>query len=79
MRNPRLLKEAVQAARTGVSLGSRHYNLACALALSGQVDEALAELEHSLQAGEISAAHVKQDGDWEGLREEARFQTLLER
>ena len=39
------------------------YNLACALALTGQTDEALLELQGVLARGEISVGHVEKDGD----------------
>ena len=79
-----LLEEALDSARKAVSLGSRHYNLACALALSGKADEAFEELEGCLERGEIAWSHVDGDAeskrdpdpDWNDLRAHPRYLAL---
>ncbi len=72
------LAEAVDASRESVRLGGKHYNLACALMLSGEVDEALDELEGCLERGEISKSHVEKDDDWDDTREHPRYERLME-
>jgi Flp pilus assembly protein TadD len=56
-----------------------HYNLACSLALSGQFDEAFAELARSLDCGYRDAEHLAEDEDLAALREDPRFAALLAR
>ncbi len=72
------LVEGLAAARTAVRLGGAHYNLACALAVLGQLDEALQELERSLAANEVTQQFVVVDPDWESLLDNPRFRTLVE-
>lgn len=79
-----LLQSAIDSARRGVELGGNHYNLACALAVTGNVEEAFNELEGCLARGEIAWAHVdgdpgkgaEPDRDWDGLREHPRYEVL---
>ncbi|MEA2695091.1 MAG: hypothetical protein QOJ16_4478 [Acidobacteriota bacterium] len=70
--------ESLDAAREAARLGTRRYHLACGLALVGETDEAFAELAGCLERGEISREHVAHDPDWEHLRQDPRFQPLLE-
>lgn len=72
------LREAIEAGRRAGVLGAGRYNLACGLALVGEVEGALVELAGCLERGEISREHVAQDQDWEPLRLDPRFQALLE-
>lgn len=53
------------------------YNLACAYALSGRHDEAIAELERLADVGEDFGA--AEDPDFHGLRDDPRFQAVLAR
>jgi tetratricopeptide (TPR) repeat protein len=74
-------EKAIEADRKAASFdqtrGIALYNLACACALTGRADEALAALEGSREAGfDISAART--DSDLESLRADPRFQALLE-
>jgi len=55
------------------------YNLACSLALLGRHESALAALERSVQLGYDDPAHMQEDEDLAGLREDARFQQLIAR
>ncbi len=55
------------------------YNLACALALQGDVDGALAELERALAAGFRRLDMLGTDPDLHILRKEARFKELVAR
>ncbi|MBM4326038.1 MAG: hypothetical protein FJ118_02650 [Deltaproteobacteria bacterium] len=70
------LAEAVAAGRRAVEMGAHDYNLACALALSDEVDEAFQLLESSLADGDISWSHVAGDPDWDSLRDDPKFQSL---
>jgi tetratricopeptide (TPR) repeat protein len=74
---PETWAEALDAARHAATLGGNRYNLACALVLSGAVDEALQELKGCLDRGDISREHVAQDQDWDGLREDGRFMEIM--
>jgi Flp pilus assembly protein TadD len=58
---------------------SVRYNLACSLALSGRPDEALAELERSVELGYDDPKQLETDDDLASLRTHARFQALLAR
>lgn len=59
--------------------GTGWYDLACALALSGQKAKALDALESAVDAGFADRDHAAQDGDLASLREEPRFQAALAR
>lgn len=67
--------------RTGINLGSDpplwHYNLACALALQGQEDEALQALDQAISHGFIDYQHTLDDSDFTKLRQSEAFQSLL--
>lgn len=56
------------------------YNVSCSFARAGRKDKALETLEQRLQkAGTIYREWVEQDSDLETLRDDPRFQALLER
>jgi tetratricopeptide (TPR) repeat protein len=55
------------------------YNLACAYALSGRKTEALEALDRSVEAGFADYGHMEKDPDLESLRDDSRFQALIER
>lgn len=55
------------------------YNLACSLALLGQKESALDELERAFALGYRDTAHLLADEDLDGLRSEPRFRALVER
>ena len=79
-----LLGKALDSARRAASMGGRHYNLACVLALSGKTDEAFDELEGCLDRQEILWSHVdgdpeqniEADRDWENLQTHPRYLAL---
>ncbi|MEE8142182.1 MAG: hypothetical protein V3T77_03710 [Planctomycetota bacterium] len=54
-----------------------HYNLACSLALAGNVDEAFQMLEISLLHKEITLKMVLADGDLRALRDDPRYKEWL--
>lgn len=54
------------------------YNLACSLALVGEVDEAIDELRAAFEHGYSDFGHLEIDGDLDVLRDQPAFQLLLE-
>lgn len=79
-REPRLAALAL-----GVAVALRperpnpRYDLACALALSGQRKQALAELERAAANGFEDGKHMREDEDLKSLRGDPRFEALLAR
>lgn len=57
--------------------GFHHYNLACALSLSGQLEGAMVELEIALGLEESLRQHASQDPDLEPLHEMDGFDDLV--
>jgi adenylate cyclase len=55
------------------------YNAGCALAVVGEKKPALDALERAIAAGLSGGDWVRHDPDWELLRDEPRFQALVER
>ncbi|MCP4247061.1 MAG: hypothetical protein GY778_08420 [bacterium] len=55
------------------------YNTACMQCLVGNHEEAYSWLEKAIKAGYDDADHLSQDGDFKTIRDEPRFQKLLER
>src|SRR5215510_10102889 len=55
------------------------YNAGCALAVVGEEERALNALERAIGAGLAGGDWIPQDPDWEQLRENARFQRLVQR
>ena len=55
------------------------YNLACTYALAGRTDEAFAALDQSVDAGWRQRGWIENDSDLESLRDDPRFQVLLDR
>ena len=53
------------------------YNLACARAHQGRVDDAIASLEEALRIRPEMKASASTDGDLDGLRDDPRFQDLV--
>ena len=56
-----------------------HYNLACSLALCGERERALDELERAIGLGYADPAFLLEDGDLESLRADPRFAALVKR
>jgi Flp pilus assembly protein TadD len=54
------------------------YNFACSLALVGEREGALDQLEEAARRGYDDAEHLAADPDLASLRDEPRFQALLE-
>ena len=55
------------------------YNLACTYALAGRTDEAFSALDQSFDAGWRQRGWIENDSDLESLRDDPRFQVLLDR
>jgi adenylate cyclase len=55
------------------------YNIACFYALAGEVKPALQALERSYEAGLADPEWMRQDSDLDNLRNENRYQALIER
>ncbi len=55
------------------------YNLACSLALTGQVDAAFSALSLAVELGYSDTAHLERDPDLEALRADSRFQEVRQR
>ena len=53
-----------------------HYNLACSLALLGESEEALDELDRAVALGYEDLEHLLADEDLESLRGTARFRAI---
>ena len=53
------------------------YNVGCVYALAGSTDEALDHLDKAIQNGFGQREWVENDSDWDAVRNEPRFQTLL--
>jgi tetratricopeptide (TPR) repeat protein len=56
-----------------------HYNLACSYSLVGQVDQAIAMLEHAVTLGYHDCAYLQRDPDLDTIRRDPRYQALVER
>lgn len=80
--NLRQLPEAITSLRKAVAAGGGtavdYYNLACAYALSGKADEALAHVEKAIGAGLRNRRQYEADEDLASLREHARFRALMQ-
>jgi tetratricopeptide (TPR) repeat protein len=57
---------------------SAWYNLACIRALQGRKEEALEALENAVNCGFGDAAWARRDGDLQSLRDDPRFQKILD-
>jgi tetratricopeptide (TPR) repeat protein len=54
-----------------------HYNLACSLALLGDPERALGELERAIGLGYDDLPHLLDDPDLAALREDPRFREMV--
>jgi adenylate cyclase len=54
------------------------YNLACAYAVLGERDKAIEMLERAAAQGGGNLGWIRQDPDFDSLREDPRFQRLVE-
>jgi ketosteroid isomerase-like protein len=73
------IKSLEQAIKLGGSGPLDFYNLACALALTGQTEKALDNLEKAIGGGFTNRQQYETDSDLNSLRETDRFKALLKR
>jgi adenylate cyclase len=59
--------------------GMVRYNLACSYALTGRTDDALKNLSTAVDLGYNDVEHLCKDKDLAVLKEDPRFQTLVEK
>jgi Flp pilus assembly protein TadD len=78
-RNERALEVDRELVRRMPDDETAHYNLACSLALVGQVDAAFAALERAFELGYDDADHAAADEDLAGLQSDPRFAAFLAR
>lgn len=64
--------------QSGATDSGSFYNLACGFALTGDPDGALDALDRAVAAGYSNVTHLENDRDLTSLRDEDRFQDLLE-
>ena len=55
------------------------YNLACSLAMTGQIGQAISTLAKAIDLGYADFAHIETDSDLDVLRDEPSFNELLRR
>ena len=53
------------------------YNVACNLAILGEIDKAIEYLGNAIAAGTVSAAWMRNDEDLDNLRGDSRFEVLM--
>ena len=71
------LQRAAQAYR--INPKSCGYNIACAFAVTGDVERALDILEEHLEHSGVQSSWIEHDSDWDAAREHPRFQALMVR
>lgn len=75
--------EARSAFEKQLDLGYRTdiatYNIACTYAMEGRSDDALTWLERAVDTEQVSAHQLLNDDDLKSLRDDARFEALVER
>lgn len=76
---PDAIKSLEQAIKVGGGEALDFYNLACALALSGERDRALDSLDKAINAGFTDRQQYETDSDLDSLRETGRFKELLKK
>jgi adenylate cyclase len=71
------LAERALKARPGAF--SSYYNVACAYSILGDVDDALAMLDHAVQHGRGNLEWIEHDPDFDNLRSDPRFEAIVNR
>lgn len=75
--------EAIASLKRSVAVGGGSavdfYNLACAFALAGDADSALAQVERAIALGFVNRQQYESDPDLASLRELPRFRELMQR
>ena len=73
------IKHFKNAAQHDAFAKTATYNIACALALKGEQDQAFKYLEKAIRIGFIDIDQYQDDSDLDSLRDDDRFQPLLDR
>jgi tetratricopeptide (TPR) repeat protein len=68
-----------KAAELGFRTSTATYNVACANAMLNRTDAAMAALEIAVDSGNIHYGQLEGDDDLDNLRDDPRFQALLDR
>ena len=79
--NDRYAEAAVafrRAGDEGYRTETAYYNAACSYALLGDATNALNQLQDSIEAGWDDFDHIAEDSDFDAIRSDARFRTLLD-
>ncbi len=75
-------KEALEVDRKLVNIRQEdpisHYNLACSYSNLGKTDQALDALEEAFELGYWDLEHMEQDPDLENVKDDPRYQKLVE-
>ena len=74
-----LYDEAIEKYQQAIKYGGHSYNLVCLYALRNRKEDALKYLDHALSRGEVSVKLVEEDNDWNSLRDDPDFKSLLSR
>lgn len=80
-RNDRYAEAAAafrRAGDEGYRPATSYYNAACSWALLGDANQAMAELERAIDAGWDDFDHIADDSDFDPIRGDARFRSVLE-
>jgi Flp pilus assembly protein TadD len=74
----RAIEAHIKAASFGVRVQRPLYNLACAYALKGDKDKAIATLKQAIDAGFASKSYIAGDSDWDSLRNDPHFKAVVD-
>lgn len=77
LQDKKIIDEALSKALTAFSLGGLSYNLACCYILLGDKQNALKYLEISLKNQDYPLEDIKNDKDWDSLRDDPDFISLI--
>lgn len=74
---PASIRQFRRSLELDASRSTAHYNLACALALSNQLEEAIDSLEMAIEMGYDRFSHAVKDADLQSLHNSSRFWDLI--
>jgi tetratricopeptide (TPR) repeat protein len=72
-----MYQKAFEMYKKAISYGAGSYNLSCLFAIKGEKTKALELLKSCLEKKEISPEEIKNDNDWDLLKNDVEFQNLL--
>jgi predicted esterase len=72
--------KAIQVGQQGMTPGisTNYYNQACCMSKLGQKDEALEALKKAMEFNYLDVDHMKMDEDLDNIRNDARYQALMD-